>query len=111
MDEGVNLFNSDITVQVTDVDAAGWETSFVQHTRNCFRKERNLVTDRDVLLGRGLCSRVVELSLVNVGAATLTTSDAKCLSRYHWEDLLHIQVGNSIILYFRTPSQLLGEVQ
>ena len=62
-----------------------------------------LTTDCDVLLGGRLCLRVAELSLVGVDAATLTTSDTKSLSRYHWEDLIHVQVGNIILLYFWTP--------
>jgi hypothetical protein len=83
---------------VINVACLAWETAFVRQTRNRFRKESTLAADCDALFCGGLPSWVAELSLVDVETATLTTTDAKCLSRYHWEDLLHVQVGNSILL-------------
>ena len=105
--KGNNLLNCNLACDLTDAQFEAWEGGFGRQTRHRFRKERVLAGDRDAQIGRGLRSTSEALSLVDYDAATLTTSDAKRLSRYHWEDLLGVQVNDGVIIYFRKGSSVL----
>ena len=109
MPKGRNLTNSQFQIIVSDEEFDEWEPRFARQIRTRFRKERVLSSSRDDGLGLGLRSAVESLSLLDDAAASLKTSDAKRLSRLHWEDVLCFQEDERLFVYFKRKSPVVDE--
>mmetsp|Transcript_1853 Transcript_1853/g.3279 ORF Transcript_1853/g.3279 Transcript_1853/m.3279 type:complete len:106 (-) Transcript_1853:166-483(-) len=48
-----------------------------------------------------------DINLVDSDDVSLSTMDTQCLSSYHWKDIIRIQEGSNMILYFQDCKNLL----
>lgn len=104
-----NLTNSQFKIIVSDEEFDEWEQRFSRQMRTRFRKERVVSSSRNDGLGLGLRSAVESLSLLDDAVASLKTSEAKRLSRLHWEDVVGFQEGERLFVYFRRMSPVVDE--
>ena len=91
----------DQNITITKDEFDEWEDKFQRQTRVRFR--RQAATKNDVVegMGLGLRSSIDEDPIIGEEAYNLTTTDAKRLSRLHWEDLLRVNENSDIVIYWR----------
>ena len=66
-----------------------------------FQRTRQTVSDRADDIGLGLRSDAREDLLSDEDARLCNVTDARRLSRYHFEDLVRVQEGVRLVLYLR----------
>ena len=85
----------------------GWKSPFVQQIGKQFVVKYDSKAEKEARLGHGSRSMRRDVSLVNDEAANLETTNSSRLSRKHWEDMLRMQDGESVYIYFRADKDLL----
>ena len=97
-----HTFGNKIKNQFTDADFIAWDVWFRKQIVQKFQRIRICANDRTASLGRGLRSVAKEDLLVDDEARLIHVTDARRLSRCHFEDLLRMQEGARVVVYFKT---------
>jgi hypothetical protein len=89
---------------VTEEEFSVWESKFRSQTKVRFRREQTTADQIHEQIGLGLRSAVLADSLDDDEAYNVDTTNEKRLSRFHWEDVLRLKVGENIIVFFKNNS-------
>ena len=97
-----HTFGNKIKNQFTDAEFISWDEWFRKQIVQKFQRMSISAKDRTESLGRGLRSVAKEDLLVDEEARLVHVTDARRLSHCHFEDILRMQEGARVVLYFKT---------
>ena len=95
------------------VENAEFETlrkGFTRKLKNRFVMKHETEAEQHLALGLGRQSTRKDVDLVTDNADKVITTDARQMSRYHWEDMIRMQEGDSMFLYFRKDKLVLHDL-
>jgi len=94
-------FGVDIENDFTDAEFSSWLKKFHRQIRWRFQRTQTSLADRADDIGLGRRSEARDNLLVDEDARVCNVTNARRLSRYHFEDLLRVQTETRLVLYLR----------